>query len=80
MTGMAFRDPNFAPLGFRSELIERDITLLHEQFQVPSSFQLEVLGLNNRVCQPPPSRMSLYEECFQTGLRLVLHPFFMALL
>ena len=76
---MASRDSDFALLEFPSEMMERDVVLLHEQFQIPSTFQLKILRPNNRVCRPPPGRMSLYKECFPTRLRLPLHFFFITL-
>ena len=77
---MASGDFDFAPMGFWSELMERDVVLLHKQFQIPPMFQLEIPEPNDRVCHPPPSRMSLYKKYFGTGLRLPLHLFFIALL
>lgn len=67
------------PPNFQSELMEVDLVLLHGQFQILLEFQLEVLGLNDRACSPPLSRMSLYEKCLRVGLRLPLHPFFVTL-
>ena len=77
---MASENFNFIPLRFRSELMKWDVVLIHERFQIPPEFQLKISGLNDRVCRPPPCRMSLYEEYFSARLRLPLHPFFMALL
>ncbi|KAG1342214.1 hypothetical protein COCNU_05G004430 [Cocos nucifera] len=62
-------DLEFTPLAFRSELMERDLILIHSQFHIPPEFQLEVLKAKECVCSPPPDWIGIYKECFRTRLR-----------
>ena len=73
------RDLELAPLAFQSDMIERDLILIHSQFHIPPEFQFDVLEVEERVCNPPPGRIDVYEECFWVGLRFSLHPFFIIL-
>ena len=61
---------SFAPGQIESKLGARDLNRIRIRYGVPSIFELEPLGPNGRVSNPPPGRMSLYEEAFKIGLRL----------
>ena len=77
---IATTESNFVLLSFQSEMIEQDIIMLLEQYQIPLIFQLEVSRPDDRVYHLPLRCMGFYEECFWTGLRLPLHLFFVILL
>ena len=72
------RDLGFAPLVFRSELMEEDLISIHNQFSIPPEFQLEILKSEERVCSLP-DHIGVYVEYFRAGFRLLLHPFFIVL-
>ncbi|KAG1347996.1 hypothetical protein COCNU_06G018250 [Cocos nucifera] len=50
-------DLGFALLAFRSELTEKDLIVIHSQFNIPPEFKLEVPKPEERVCNPPPGRI-----------------------
>ena len=66
----------FLPALTSSTVRREDLVQLRHTFGIPPDFQLEVPLETDRVCNPPPGRVSMYLPFFVAGLRLPLFPFF----
>lgn len=62
------------------KITEMDLVKLHCNFPIPPAFQLEVPREQDRAYKMPSGRLCLYKESFKAGMRLPLHPFFIAFL
>ena len=57
-----------------------DLEIVCLQFYVPSNFQVELVGLADRMAKPPLGRIELYDELLKAGLRLSFHHFIIEIL
>ncbi|KAF7134714.1 hypothetical protein RHSIM_Rhsim08G0029200 [Rhododendron simsii] len=63
-----------------SVLVEEDLDLLREAYQIPPTVRLRIPSPNDRACMSFDGEVCLYESAFHAGLRLPFPPVVRALL
>lgn len=69
-----------SPEGYRSTMDQEDLSLIRIGYCILEDFELELLGLDARVDNPPLGRPRVYEESFEVGLRFLIFSFILELL
>lgn len=69
-----------SPEMYSSMMDEEDVSLIRQVYYVLEDFELELLGLDIWINNPPLDHLGVYEKVLEAGLRFPLSPFILELL
>lgn len=59
---------------------QKDLSLVRIRYRIPKDYEIELSRPDSRIDNPPPDRLGVYEEAFETRLGFPLPPFVLELL
>ena len=71
-------DQNTAPVppeSQASDITESEVLWLQDHFQFPVEYEVSVLGLEDRVVNPPDGRLAIYQDALWGGLQFPIPEF-----